>query len=225
MISTRRKIADLRKKIAQTPQSAAVAPSSPLAVRNNDSQSVQQLRAQLHSSEIGIQAKQKEQAAIQSQIARYQGLIQASPAVAEQYKDLSRGYETAQKFYDDLLAKMNQAQMATSLEHQQQGAQFTLMDSANLPDSPTFPNRTLFAVGGLGAGIFLGLLLAALLEYKDTALRTEQDVWAFTKLPTLAVIAYSGEIEPHTAKPSKLSRLKRLFGRKAPDEALTKAPV
>src|ERR1700734_3116049 len=85
---------------------------------------------------------------------------------------------------------------------------------------PTFPNRTLFAAGGFCGGLFLGLILAAFLEYKDTALRTEQDVWAFTKLPTLAVIAYSGEIEPHTPKPSKLFRLKRLFGRKAPDEAL-----
>jgi polysaccharide chain length determinant protein (PEP-CTERM system associated) len=225
VITVRRKIADLKKKIAQTPQNAPATSSNPLTARTNESLSVQQLRAQVRSSEIGIQAKQKEQAGLQAQIARYQGLIQASPAVAEQYKDLSRGYETAQKFYDDLLAKKNQAQMATSLEHQQQGAQFTLMDAANLPDSPTFPNRTLFAVGGLGGGLFLGLMLAALLEYKDTALRTEQDVWAFTKLPTLAVIAYAGEIEPHTPPPSKLSRLKRLIRRKAPEETLTKAPV
>ena len=223
VISTRRKIADLRKKIAQAPQSTAVSPSSPLAARNTDSVSVQQLKAQLRSSEIGIQAKEQQQAAIQGQIARYQGLIQASPAVAAEYKDLSRGYETAQKFYDDLLAKKNQAQMATSLQQQQQGTQFTLMDAANLPDSPTFPNRTLFAAGGFAGGLFIGLVLAGLLEYKDTALRTEQDVWAFTKLPTLAVIAYSGEIEPRIPMPGKLTRLRGLFKRKAPEEVLSKA--
>jgi hypothetical protein len=29
----------------------------------------------------------------------------------------------------------------------------------------------------------------AFLEYKDKSLRTERDVWTFTKLPTLATIA------------------------------------
>ncbi|MGA8940525.1 MAG: hypothetical protein WB439_15290, partial [Acidobacteriaceae bacterium] len=38
-------------------------------------------------------------------------------------------------------------------------------------------------------GLGLGLLLIAFLEYKDKSLRTERDVWSFTKLPTLATIA------------------------------------
>jgi polysaccharide chain length determinant protein (PEP-CTERM system associated) len=225
VIAIRRKIADLKKKMALTPPPgpSASATNPTVAPRNTESQSVQQLRAQIHSSEIGIQAKQKEQAELQASIANYRERIESSPAVEEQYKALTRDYDTAKSFYDELLGKMNQAQMATSLEHQQQGAQFTLMDAANLPDSPTFPKRWVFALGGLFAGLAFGLVLTALLEYRDTALRTEQDVWAFTKLPTLAVIAYAGEIEPQTPKLGKLVRLKRLFGRKAPDEALSKA--
>jgi len=39
-------------------------------------------------------------------------------------------------------------------------------------------------------GLFLGLMLAALLEYRDTSLRSEGDILAFTKLPTLAVISH-----------------------------------
>ena len=38
-------------------------------------------------------------------------------------------------------------------------------------------------------GLGLGVLLIAFLEYRDKSLRTERDVWAFTKLPTLATIA------------------------------------
>ena len=63
------------------------------------------------------------------------------------------------------------------------------MDAPNLPDAPTFPNRLVFAGGGFAAGLFLGMLLAALLEYRDTSLRNERDIWAFTKLPTLAIIS------------------------------------
>jgi capsular polysaccharide biosynthesis protein len=93
-------------------------------------------------------------------------------------------------FYNSLLKKMNDSSMATALEQRQQGEQFRVMDAANLPMSPTYPNRRSFASGGLLAGLFLGLLIAGLLEYRDTSLRNERDIWAFTKLSTLAVISH-----------------------------------
>jgi capsular polysaccharide biosynthesis protein len=75
------------------------------------------------------------------------------------------------------------------------------MDAPNLPDSPTFPNRRLFAAGGLASGLLLGLIITALLEYRDTSMRNERDVWAFTKLPTLAVVSYINKLDrPSTGR-------------------------
>jgi hypothetical protein len=54
------------------------------------------------------------------------------------------------------------------------------------------------------------LLIIALLEYLDTAVRSERDIWAFTKLPTLGVIGFNGE--PESAKTKR-----RRFGRRSPD--------
>jgi capsular polysaccharide biosynthesis protein len=110
--------------------------------------------------------------------------------VEEQYKEITRDHQTAVDFYNSLLKKMNDSSMATALEQRQQGEQFRVMDAANLPMSPTYPNRRSFASGGLLAGLFLGLLIAGLLEYRDTSLRNERDIWAFTKLSTLAVISH-----------------------------------
>jgi capsular polysaccharide biosynthesis protein len=90
---------------------------------------------------------------------------------------------------------MNQSSMATALEHRQQGEQFRVMDAPNLPDAPTFPNHLIFAGGGLASGLVLGLLIAALLEYRDKSLRTESDVFAFTKLPTLAIISFIDDLD------------------------------
>jgi capsular polysaccharide biosynthesis protein len=121
--------------------------------------------------------------------------------VEEEYKQVTRDHETALQFYNSLLGKMNESSMATALQQRQQGEQFTIMDSPNLPDSPTFPNRYVFAGGGFAAGLLLGLLVAALLEYRDTSLRNERDIWAFTKLPTLAVISHIVDLpQPGTAK-------------------------
>jgi capsular polysaccharide biosynthesis protein len=110
-----------------------------------------------------------------------------------------------------LLKKMNESSMATALEQRQQGEQFTVMDAANLPESPAFPNRFVFAGGGFAAGLLIGLLLAAFLEYRDTSLRNERDIWAFTKLPTLAVISHIDGL-PQTASarpPSRWNLLSR----------------
>ena len=134
-------------------------------------------------------AAKQEQARIEQQVRAYESKLQSSPQVDEEYKQITRDHDTALEFYNSLLTKMNESSMATALEQRQQGEQFRVMDPPNLPDAPTFPNRLVFAGGGFAAGLVLGLLIAALLEYRDTSLRNERDIWAFTKLPTLAVIS------------------------------------
>ncbi len=204
VIAIDRKISELRRQIVRSPAQAAQT-SAPGAPSRFDSPGVQQLRAQLRAAEIGIDEKRREQADVQNNIREYQARIESSPQVEEQFKELTRDSQTAQAFYDDLLAKMNTSKMATDLEKRQQGEQFHVMDAANLPEAPFSPKRSVFAIGGLAAGFALGLLIVALLEYRDTALRSERDVWAFTQLPTLAFIAYAEEI-PQRKRRGAISR-------------------
>jgi len=226
VVTVRREIADLKEKMAKAPaqqQTGTSTGASTSAPRPNESLAVITLRAQIRSGDFVIQAKRKEVAATQAAMGKYQALIEASPTVEEEFNDINRGYETAQKNYDDLLIKLQHSKTAVDLTRAQQGEQFRLMDDANLPEDPTFPNRQLFAAGGAFLGLMIGLTLAAFLEYKDTALRTEQDVWAFTQLPTLAVIAFAGQIEVKHKKAGLFARLKGMFHRKSPPEMLSKA--
>ncbi len=198
VVTVRRKIKELRAQMSKAPAPSSIPATS--APNRGDSLSVQQLRAQLRAVEQGIVQKKRDQAQLSSQIRGYQGRIQSSPAVQEQFKKITRDYQTAQQFYDDLLNKMNQAKMGTDLEKRQQGENFKVMDEPNLPEAPTFPNRLVFAGAGFVAGFGLGLLIVAFLEYRDTAVRSERDIWAFTKLPTLAVIGFAGEPDRAPAK-------------------------
>jgi capsular polysaccharide biosynthesis protein len=95
--------------------------------------------------------------------------------------------------YNDLLKKRDSSAMATDLERKQEGEQFRILDPANLPSKPSFPNRLLFALGGFGGGLAFGLGLAYLLEMRNTSLRTERDVEFFLQLPVLAMVP---SIEP-----------------------------
>ncbi len=209
VVALDRRITELRRQIARAPApprpgSASTAPS------RFDSPAVQQLRAQLQAANLGIEEKRREQAQIQSNIGQYQARIQSSPMVEQEFKQLTRDNQTAQQFYDDLLAKMNTSKMATDLEKRQQGEQFRMVDAANLPDAPFSPKRSVFLMGGIAAGLALGVLIVGLLEFKDTALRNERDVWAFTELPTLTMISFSATVP----QVKRRGWLKRIFFRR-----------
>jgi polysaccharide chain length determinant protein (PEP-CTERM system associated) len=192
VVALSRKITDLQNEIAQnsaqrTPGNTAVGPRP-------ESPQLQKVRAQLRSVQQSIAAQKQEQARIAQQIGAYQARIEASPMVEQEFKQITRDHETALQFYNNLLAKTNESSMATDLERRQQGEQFQVLDAANLPDAPVFPNPYLFAAGGFILGLTVGMGIATALEYRDTSVQTESDIWAFTKLPTLATISYFEEV-------------------------------
>jgi uncharacterized protein involved in exopolysaccharide biosynthesis len=129
-----------------------------------------------------------EQRDIQRQIGLYQSRVQVSPNVEEQYKVLTRDQESAKSFYNDLLKKRSESAMMGDMNHQAETAEFRILDRANLPEGPSFPNRLYFALGGLAAGLALALGIIVLQEVRDKSLRTEEDVEFFLQLPTLASI-------------------------------------
>jgi polysaccharide chain length determinant protein (PEP-CTERM system associated) len=182
-------IDDVKKRIAAAHSQPEEKPATgETKEARRETPQIMQLRAATHQLEQTIQEKTKEQARIREQIGMYQGRLSLSPGVEQQYKELTRDYQTALAFYNDLLAKESESQMATSLERRQQGEQFRVMDPANLPENPSFPNRPLFAAAGLGVGLAIGMGITILLEMKDKAIRTEGDVKFFLQVPTLAMI-------------------------------------
>jgi uncharacterized protein involved in exopolysaccharide biosynthesis len=132
----------------------------------------------------------RDQKKFQQEIASYQSRIASSPAIEEQYKELARDYDNAQKVYQDDLAKQSTSKMATQAEQQQQGEKMALLNPASVPDSPSFPNRILFALGGLGSGLTLGAALALWLEFRDKSIRTQADAEAALDLPMLVAVPW-----------------------------------
>ena len=151
---------------------------------------LQQLRLQIRRYDDAIARATREQEQVQKEIRLSQSRLSLSPVVEEQYKILTRDYETGQKRYGDLLAKKNESKMQGDLERGQQGEQMRLLNPASLPDKPTSPNRLMFAGGGLAAGLGLGFGLALLLELKDKSIRTEEDLAAIVDLPILVSLPW-----------------------------------
>lgn len=204
-----RQIEELQNKMAKEESAPAPPPSPNAGPSRTDSPAVQELRARIKGIDMAIQSEQKQRAQLDAQVGAYRSRVESSPQVEEQYKELTRDYDQANDQYQLLLKQISQAKTATDLEKRQQGEQFRIMDEPNLPDAPAYPKKPIFLIGGLVLGLAIGVLATALLEYKNTALRSERDIWAFTQLPTLAVIAWSGEVAH--IKPGRMQRVKRLL--------------
>ncbi len=200
VIRAKNDIAVLQKKIADGEVQNKASANSKGPKNSVEPAQIQQLRAQVHNDDLMIAAKTKEQEQIRKQINLYQDRVQSSPAVEQQYKELTRGYQTALDSYNELQKKRDDSAMATNLERKQEGEQFRVLDPANLPEKPDFPNRPLFALGGLFGGLALGLGIAYLLEIKDSSFKTERDVEFALHLPVLAIVP---AIEPLLARNGK----------------------
>jgi polysaccharide chain length determinant protein (PEP-CTERM system associated) len=188
VIRLRQSIADLKQKMASSGAGGGTSAGETTSTTGVETPEIQQLRAQVHQYDSVIKEKTAQQRDVQRQIGLYQSRVQLSPNVEEQYKQLTRDYQSAADFYNALLKKRSESAMVSDMNHQTESAEFRILDAANLPEGPSFPNPLYFSLGGLAVGLALGVGIGALREFRDKTLRTEEDVEFFLQLPTLANI-------------------------------------
>lgn len=150
-----------------------------------------QFQGQLKADEAEITNREQTIANLKSRIDAYQARLSGEPAVAQQLADLTRGYTQSQTNYDDLLKKVSDSQMATNMEQMQEGERFTMLDPPSLPVKPDSPNRVKMCGVGLAAGLGLGALVVALLEFLDDRLHSDREI---QKLLPAVVISEIPEI-------------------------------
>jgi uncharacterized protein involved in exopolysaccharide biosynthesis len=193
VVKLKNDIALVQKKLADVSTRVHAQPNEPQPrVAGNEPPEIQQFRARLHQIDLTIRQKAHEQEELQRQIKLLQSRIQSSPMIQQQFKALTRDYQTALSFYNDLLKKRNESQMATELERHQQGEQFRVLDPPSLPERPSFPKPPLFGLGGLGAGLVLGLVSVRFTEWRDKSIRTKRDIEIYLGVPTLALLPLMG---------------------------------
>jgi polysaccharide chain length determinant protein (PEP-CTERM system associated) len=207
VIKVKAQIAAMQKQLRQSKAVAETPQSKDDTVV--DAPEIGQTRVALRLTEENIRNKRTEQARLGEQVRALEGRLQLSPGVEEQYKALTRDYESALQFYNELLNKKTQSEMATDLERRQEGEQFGVMDAPDLPVKPTFPNRLKFAMTGLVAGLGLGVGLVFMIERREDFIRTDEDVVRVLGLPVLIGIPEVKRRLFDSSEPISLMRTKQ----------------
>ena len=158
-----------------------------------------QLRTQMKMNRAEIDQATQQIQRLQQAAQVYQARLNATPAVEAEMGDMVRDFGNMKKEYTELLAKRQQSALATSLEKQQQGAQFRIIDPPSLPEKPYFPDRFKFSLAAVGAAFAFAVLFGFGAEFLDDRIRGEQALSEAVSLPILAEI-------PALSTPGELRR-------------------
>jgi polysaccharide chain length determinant protein (PEP-CTERM system associated) len=186
----KRILADLERKAEEeaarltplaTGEAAAVPPPA-VATRING------MRAEIENLRRSLENRKAEDDRLRNVMSTYAVKVESAPKLEAELTELMRDYNTIQEQYTSLLRKSEESKIAVNLERRQIGEQFKVIDGARLPERPFSPDRLRMNLLGLVGGLAFGVLLAALLEYRDTTLKTDDDIVTSLALPALAVI-------------------------------------
>lgn len=141
--------------------------------------------SRLKVTKVEIASHQREIDELRKQIEEFQSRLKLTPLREQQLAEVTRNYENSREYYQSLLQKKLQSELATNLEKREQGEQFRIIDPPSLPQKPIEPNRLEIMLIGWVLGLCCGLALTAVREITDDTLRNEEQIQESAQLPIL----------------------------------------
>ncbi|MCB2183533.1 MAG: hypothetical protein KQH63_15975 [Desulfobulbaceae bacterium] len=148
----------------------------------------EQLKNQLQDMEYSIARLKKDREEIEKQIKKFQSWVEAAPVREAEWAALTRDYEQLNEHYQALVAQSLQAESAYSLEKQQKGSQFKIVDSAHLPEKPFKPDFRKIMLMAIGLGLGVGGGLALGLDLLNTSFKEPDDLEAYLNVAVVCAI-------------------------------------
>jgi hypothetical protein len=158
------------------------------AARKPDNPAYINLRTQIEAADLEIAALLEHEKEIRKEIARYEKKPESAPIVEKEYLSLIRDHENAKAKYNELTSKYLEAKVALGMEETQRGERFTIIDPAQLPETPNKPNRLAIVVISLVLSLGAGTGAAAVREVMDKSIKSAEQIVQTLNLQVLSVI-------------------------------------
>lgn len=151
----------------------------------NLNESIQDQRAQIVAG-LGVraQAAAEEEQNLKEELEQQKSLAFELSQRQVDYNVLNRELSASRQLLQNILAQINE----TSIAVESNTSNVSLVDPAVTPESPSFPRKKLILAGALVLGLFIGVMLALLLNHFDNSVRTLDDLINATRKPALGLI-------------------------------------
>jgi polysaccharide chain length determinant protein (PEP-CTERM system associated) len=193
VIRVKGEIAALEQTVASAPPAPAVA-AAPRAQKDPIAEVDAELRM-----------LRDEERSIQRQIASFESRADGAPKRQQEFERQARDYATTKEFYQSLLKRYEDAQIAESMEHGQRSEQFRILDAAVPPKEVLAPNRMRLTALAFALAVGLAALAVMLRERLDSSFHTVDDLREWSRVPLIAGI-------PPLVTESDVARGRRRFG-------------
>lgn len=161
------------------------------------------LQSQLEAANSELKTMRAKRAELKAKMASYESRLEQAPQVEREYLDLNRDHENSIRRYQEVKAKLMEAEVAQQMEKDSKGERFTLIDPAQLPEKPYSPNRPAILLLGMILSLGGGVAYAGVLESMDSSIKSSKALAVLISAPLLSVIPYIENSEDRRKK-SKL---------------------
>jgi exopolysaccharide transport family protein len=147
-----------------------------------------------------VDGVRRREADLQTTLDRLSGRVAQNNSHAVELRAMERDVEARRSLLESLLARVQETAQRESI--QQADAQ--IISPAEIPDSPSFPDKKLLMAAAFCVSAFTGISLAYLLEALDQSFRTGGQVTDDLDLPVLELIPSVRRLRPR-ASPADLA--------------------
>jgi succinoglycan biosynthesis transport protein ExoP len=177
VIMTRAELAQLETLISE--RGGEQVATTPLEVNMRD-------KLRDYDVEQGVLAGEVER--LKADIAEYEQRIENTPRRAAELDHLEEQYKNYNEAIRTLQLKQVEAEIGKTIETNNKGERFRVVESAEIPTSPISPNRPVWFLAGTLLGMMLGLALLVIRELGDTSFHGVLDLQGSLGLPVLAAV-------------------------------------
>lgn len=197
VINLKDRISVLEKQARQSPPATAVLSNR---ARRADNPAFLTLKAQLDGANEEIRSLRGRQISLRAKLSEYDRRLRGTPQTERAYLDITREYENASRRYQEVKAKLMEAQVAQELERDRKGERFALIEPPDLPEKPFRPNRIALMTLGSILAIGSGLGYVGIIEAMDRSVRGISALSAAIRAPVLGSIPFIASPRDYRAR-------------------------
>ena len=110
-------------------------------------------------ADLQIKELEAEAANLKRQLSLYQARVEAVPTVEQEYQALAREHETTYEGYKSLAARLQEAELAASMEDMQRGERLRVIERAVPAEDPIEPERARLCAWSLALALSAAFLV------------------------------------------------------------------
>jgi polysaccharide chain length determinant protein (PEP-CTERM system associated) len=140
------------------------------------------------SLDAEMESLKTDEANLRQTIAGVERRLEGVPYRENEFATMSRDHRAMREQYESLLKRYEEAQLGQSMETENQGERFRILESAIPPTGPVAPNRVRLVILGLFLAVLVASMAVLLAEQFDTSFHSVDDLRQFTRVPVLVTI-------------------------------------